>query len=57
MQRICRLYWRTLDFIANALELAKCWVVDRLCGPFPETPTDRAIRDRGDERFADKPDQ
>jgi hypothetical protein len=48
MQRLCRQYWRTVDVVANAIELAKCWIVNRLRGPFPETPTCRAIRERGD---------
>lgn len=45
-----------IDPIARAIELAKCWLVDRLCGPFPETPSDRAIRERGDLRFTSGPD-
>jgi hypothetical protein len=57
MQRLSRLYWRAVDPVAGAIELARCWLVDRLCGPFPETPTDRAIRERGDRRFTDDPDQ
>ena len=43
--------WRGVDTIITAVELAKCWVIDRLCGPIPET--DRAIRERGDRRFTD----
>jgi hypothetical protein len=38
MQRLSRLFWRAVDPIMNVVELAKCWAVDRLCGPFPETP-------------------
>jgi hypothetical protein len=57
MQCLSRLYWRAIDPIANAVEIARCWVVDRLCGPFPETPTDVAIRERGDRRFTDDPNQ
>jgi hypothetical protein len=57
MQRhLFRLYWLAIDRLAGAVELARCWIVDRLCGPFPETPTDRAIRERGDRRFTDDPD-
>jgi hypothetical protein len=49
------LYWRAVDLVAGALALARCWLLDRLCGPFPETPTDRAISERGDRRFTDDP--
>jgi hypothetical protein len=52
---LSRLYWRAVDPIASAIELAKCWVVDRLCGPFPETDVDRAIKQRGDLRFVEDP--
>ena len=48
---LSRLYLRAV----NAIELAKRWVVDRLCRPFPETEVDRAIRERGDLRFTDDP--
>jgi DNA-binding sugar fermentation-stimulating protein len=48
-----RLYWRETAPVVGAVELMKCWVVDRLCGTFPDTPTDRAIRERGDRHFAD----
>jgi hypothetical protein len=47
------LFWRAVDPIVDAVELVKCWIVDRLCGPFPETPTDRAIRKAGDRCFCD----
>jgi hypothetical protein len=57
MQRICRLYWRAIDPVTSAIEFARCRLVDWLCGPFPETPIDRAIGERGDERFTDKPDR
>jgi hypothetical protein len=53
--RLSALYWRAVDPIACAVELAKCRLVDWLCGPLPETPTDRAIRERGDRRFTDDP--
>jgi hypothetical protein len=53
MQRISRLYWRAIDPLATAIELARCRLVDWWCGPFPETPSDRAIRERGDRRFTD----
>ena len=53
MQRLCSVYWRGVDTITAAVELAKCWVIDRLCGPFPETETDRAIRERRDRRLTD----
>jgi len=56
MQRICCLYWRGVDPVANAIERVKCWLIDRICGPFPETSTDRAIRERGDPRFTSDPD-
>ena len=36
-QRLSRLYWRAVDPIANAIELAKRWLVDQLFGPFPES--------------------
>jgi hypothetical protein len=47
---------RAVDPVAGAVELVKCWLADMLCGQFPETPTDRAIRER-DRRFTDDPDQ
>jgi hypothetical protein len=50
---LSRLFWRAIDPIVDAVELVKCWVVDRLCGPFPEQPADRAIREAGDWRFRD----
>jgi hypothetical protein len=50
---VSRLYRRLFDLIVDAIELAKCWIVDRLFGPFPETATDQAIRERGDWRFTD----
>jgi hypothetical protein len=37
------------------VELVKCWLVDRLCGSFPETETDQRIREAGDRRFRDDP--
>jgi hypothetical protein len=52
---LSRLYWRAVDPIANAVELARCWIVDRLAGPIPESETDRAIREAGDRRFRDDP--
>jgi hypothetical protein len=53
MQGFWRFCWRAVDPVVDLIELAKCWIVDRLYGPFPETPTDRAIRERGDRRFSD----
>jgi hypothetical protein len=50
---LSRLFWRASDPIVDAVELVKCWVVDWLCGRFPETATDRAIREAGDGRFRD----
>jgi hypothetical protein len=55
--RLSAICWRAIDPAANAIELVKCWVVDRVAGPFPETATDRAIQKRGDWRFAGDPDQ
>jgi hypothetical protein len=49
--RLSRLYWRAVDPVSSALELGKCWLVDRLYVPFPETPIDRSIQERGDQRF------
>jgi hypothetical protein len=53
---LSRLFWRAIDPIVDAVEAVKCWFVDALCGPFPETPTDRAIGERGDRRFTYGPD-
>ena len=38
MNRWSRLFWRAIDPIANAIEIAKFRVCDWLYGPFPETP-------------------
>jgi hypothetical protein len=57
MECLSRLYWRAIDPVASAIELAKCRLVDWLCGPFPETPADRPIGERGDRRFTNDPDQ
>jgi len=35
MQRLSHLYWRAVDPIAVAVKLVRCWLVDRLYGPFP----------------------
>jgi hypothetical protein len=37
------------------VQLARCWIVDRLAGPIPESETDRAIREAGDRPFRDDP--
>jgi hypothetical protein len=43
MRCLSRLYLRSVDPVVGAVELVKCWLADRLYGPFPETPIDRAI--------------
>jgi hypothetical protein len=40
---LSRLYWRAVDLVASAIKLARCLLVDRRFGPFPEDETDRAI--------------
>jgi hypothetical protein len=57
MQHLSRLYCRATDPAASAVGLMKCWLADRLHGPFPETPTDRAIRERGDRHFTEDRNQ
>jgi hypothetical protein len=52
---LSRLLWGAIDPIANAVELARCWIVDRLAGPIPESETGQAIREAGDRRFRNDP--
>jgi hypothetical protein len=39
--RLTRLGWKALDRIDYAVTLARCWVLDRICGPEPATPADK----------------
>jgi hypothetical protein len=38
---LARLFWEMLDRIDYAVALARCWVVDVICGPEPPTPADQ----------------
>jgi hypothetical protein len=55
MERLRRMYWRAIDPLAYAVELARCRLVDWTCGDFPETEVDKAIRERGDRRITSDP--
>jgi hypothetical protein len=37
---VTRLFWEAVDRVDYALRLARCWVVDLICGPEPPTPAD-----------------
>jgi hypothetical protein len=41
ISRLGRLFWEVLDRVDYAIMLARCWAVDRICGPEPPTWADR----------------
>ena len=41
ISRLARLFWEALDRVDYAITLARCWAVDRICGPEPPTSADR----------------
>jgi hypothetical protein len=43
-----RLIYAALDNAAHLMTLARLRLYDRIAGPAPETPTDRAIREEGE---------
>jgi hypothetical protein len=43
-----RLFWRIAGLADYTLTVARLWLLDRVAGPDPETPTDRAIREEGE---------
>ncbi len=42
------LFWLLVYTMSYWLTTARLWLLDRWLGPFPETPTDRAIREEGE---------
>jgi hypothetical protein len=44
-----RLFQEAADALHDAYTLTALRLFDRILGPFPETPTDRAIREEGEQ--------
>ncbi len=54
--RIVRLGAGALDRTDYLITLARFRILDWLLGPFPETPTDKAIREEGERLRREFPD-